>query len=80
MTMTAGSAVFVDANVLVYATFDQARWHAPARHRLMELGSIPVTFWTSRQVLREFLAVITRPGFLTPLPPVAFFAKDGKRF
>ena len=73
--MTAGSAVLVDANVLVYATFDHIAWHAAAQRRLAELGTLPVTFWTSRQVLREFLAVTTRPGFLTPLPSPPFLAK-----
>ena len=80
MTMTAGNAVCVDANGLVYATFNQVRWHAAAHHRLAELGSIPVTFWTSRQVLREFLAVTTRPGFWTPLPPVSFLEKKVNDF
>jgi len=31
-------------------------------------------------VLREFLAVATRPGFLTPLPPVPFLAQAVKAF
>jgi predicted nucleic acid-binding protein len=33
-----------------------------------------VTFWTSRQVLREFLAATSRPGFLVPSPPAPFLA------
>ena len=36
--------------------------------------SPPVTFWTSRQVLREFLAAASRPGFLVPPPPSPFLA------
>jgi predicted nucleic acid-binding protein len=58
MTMT---AVFVDANLLVYATFNHFSWHAAARARLTAL--IDASLNTSRQVLREFLAVTTRPGF-----------------
>ena len=72
MTMTAGSAVFVDAKVLVYFTFAHFVEHHPARQRLAALESLPVLLTTSRQVLREFLAVTTRPRFLTPLPRVSF--------
>src|SRR5262245_36900792 len=70
--MTAGSAVFVDANVLVYFTFAHFPWHRAARDRLAALESLPVSLTTSRQVLREFLAVTTRPGFLSSLPEVSF--------
>jgi len=78
--MTAGSGVFVDANILVYATFDQTPWHIAAQRRLTEVGRTPVAFWTSRQVLREFLAVTTRQGFLTPLPSPLFLAKTVRHF
>jgi predicted nucleic acid-binding protein len=74
MKMTAGSAVFLDTNVLVYLTFAHFPLHAAARRHIAELERLPVWFWISRQVLREFLAVTTRPGFLAPLPPVSFLA------
>jgi predicted nucleic acid-binding protein len=75
MTMTGGSSVFVDANMLVYSTFDQVEFYEAARNRLTELDKVPVRFWTTRQVLREFLAVTTRPGFIAPLPSVAFVSR-----
>src|SRR5437660_2395509 len=75
MTITAGSSVFVDANILVYSTFDQVGFCEVARNRLTELDNVPVRFWTSRQVLREFLPVTSRPGFIAPLPNVAFVSK-----
>jgi predicted nucleic acid-binding protein len=78
--MTAGSPVFVDTNVLVYFTFAHFAEHQAARQRLAECERLPVTLWTSRQVLREFLAVTTRPGFLTPLPPPSFLVKTVQAF
>lgn len=72
MTMTAGSGVFLDANILVYASFDHVPWHILAKQRLIRLGQARSRFWTSRQVLREFLTVTSRPGFLVPTPPAPF--------
>jgi hypothetical protein len=33
MTTTAGSAVFLDANILVYSTFDHVEWHVNLKKR-----------------------------------------------
>ena len=53
--------MFIDTNVLVRARFTAAPEHAVARGRLRSaLGGIePVRI--SRQVAREYLAVVTRP-------------------
>jgi predicted nucleic acid-binding protein len=80
MAMTAGSHVFVDTNVLVYFTFTHFAEHQGARQRLAECEGLPAPLWTSRQVLREFLAVTTRPGFLAPLPSLPFLAKTVRAF
>lgn len=66
MAPTAGSAVFVDTNILVYASLTGTPFHAPARARLIELESQGAILWVSRQVIREFLAVTTRPGAVSP--------------
>jgi predicted nucleic acid-binding protein len=78
--MTAGSAVFVDANVLVYFTFAHFAQHRAARLRLAACENLPVRLWTSRQVLREFLAVTTRPGFLNPMPVLPFLTQIVRSF
>jgi predicted nucleic acid-binding protein len=57
MALTSGSAVFLDTNILVYSSFPRAPFYDAARARLGELESKGSVFWTSRQVLREFLAV-----------------------
>ena len=53
--------MFIDTNVLVRARFTAAPEHALARERLRTAlgGTEPVRI--SRQVVREYLAVVTRP-------------------
>ncbi len=68
MAPTPGSAVFLDTNILVYSSFPGGPFYDAARARLSELESTSVVFWTSRQVLREFLAATTRPGAVVPPP------------
>jgi len=68
MTTLGGSSVFLDTNVLVYATIDQAPLHAVARAVLNGLNQAGTELWVSRQVLREYLAVLSRPqSFTDPL-------------
>ena len=57
--------VFVDTNILVYARLALSPQHADALSRLRELEAQRVPLWLSRQVLREYLAAMTRPGALT---------------
>jgi len=60
---------FVDTNVLVYANLAQAPLHTVALTRLQQLARSGATLWISRQVLREYLAVVTRPqGWSAPQP------------
>lgn len=54
--------VFVDTNVLIYLTIQGAPEQAAARSRLTELREARERLWISRQVVREFLAVLTRPS------------------
>jgi predicted nucleic acid-binding protein len=51
---------FVDTNVLVYATATSAPFHDRARAALVRLAANePLSI--SRQILREYVAVMTRP-------------------
>ena len=80
MAPTAGNAVLVDTNILVYASFPGAPFHAAARARLNELDATGAVLWTSRQVLREFLSVTTRPGIVVPPPTSAALSQSVRRF
>jgi predicted nucleic acid-binding protein len=71
MSPNADSAIFIDSNILIYSGFSSASLPAETRRRLQELESSGAALWISRQVLREFLAVATRPDMVTPPPTSA---------
>ncbi len=61
--------MFFDTNVLVCARFEAAPGHRLARGNLTEAGVSGEPLRISRQILREFLATVTRPQPWSP--PVA---------
>jgi predicted nucleic acid-binding protein len=76
MTPGDGEAVFLDTNILVYAQVRQAPWHQEARQAITELEQAGVPLWISRQVLREYLAVLTRPQTWATPPPLTDLLAD----
>jgi predicted nucleic acid-binding protein len=69
MTIGAADRVFVDTNILVYANVASAPFHAEALQKLKDLWSAGVELWWSRQILREYLAALTKPqSFTVPVP------------
>ncbi len=68
--MTASAeAVFLDTNVIVYANVAQAPLHDAALAAIQRLHRDGRELWISRQVLREYLAVMSRSQvFAAPLP------------
>lgn len=59
--MTVADTLFVDTNVLVYANQRQSPHHAVADGRLRQASSDGIELWISGQVVREYLAAVTRP-------------------
>ncbi len=60
--------VFVDTNILIYATFAHFTQHAAARAYVDTAFANAAPLWISRQVLREYAMVVTRPQtFLAPV-------------
>lgn len=57
----AADPTFVDTNVLVYASQKRSAFHARAVACLHEARGERRALWISRQVLREYLATVTRP-------------------
>jgi predicted nucleic acid-binding protein len=76
----AADPVFVDTNVLVYATRPSAAQHASARAALTRLEDEGSSLWVSTQVLREYLAAVTRPQATAPGLPMATAIIDVRRF
>lgn len=58
--------MFLDTNVLVRAQYEAAPTHSLARHRITEAGESGETLYISRQVVREYLATVTRPQPWSP--------------
>ena len=71
MTIGGADPSFVDTNLLIHAKITSAPLHEQARRVLEELFNAGVEVWISRQVIREYLAALSRPQtFTRPLPAV----------
>ncbi len=67
--MTVVEPVFVDTNVLIFAASQTAPLYQAARQKLADLRQTGTFTWVSRQVLREYLAAMSRPQrFKNPTP------------
>ncbi|GAB6044353.1 type II toxin-antitoxin system VapC family toxin [Endothiovibrio diazotrophicus] len=68
MVTTDDNALFIDTNILIYANVTSAPQHKQALNALRAAHKAGRSLWISRQVLREFIAVRTRPQtFAQPL-------------
>lgn len=76
----AGQRVMVDTNVLMYATSATSPLYATARAALDTLDLAGVEVWTSRQVMREYMAAMTRPQPFAGPVAVTTVAADVGRF
>jgi predicted nucleic acid-binding protein len=76
----AAEPVFVDTNVLIYATRLLAAQHAAAQAALARLEGEGSVLWVSPQVLREYLAVVTRPQATSPALAMTSAIADVQRF
>lgn len=68
MAMTAADPLFVDTNVLVYANVLEAPLHERALGAIYAAQQAGRPLWISRQVIREYLMVMTRPQAFENLP------------
>jgi len=64
MTTPDADRVFIDTNILVYATLAQSAFHSSARGMVDSYLDREATVCASNQVLREFLSCTTRPGIM----------------
>jgi predicted nucleic acid-binding protein len=61
MATTDADAVFLDTNILVHANATASIHHQRALGALIRVEQGDGGVWISRQVLREYIAVVTRP-------------------
>jgi len=57
--------VFIDTNILIYASLKESQFHRASKECLNNLQKQDVTLIISRQILREYLSVMTRPNTIT---------------
>ena len=72
----AANRILVDTNILVYAALRNSPWHVRAIQALHGELQSGAEMWISRQILREYIAVLTRPGTTTLASPAAIAAAD----
>lgn len=74
------NAIFIDTNVLVYATVVNAPLHEIARQVLQNLSAAGNDLWISRQVIREYLATLSRSQTFTTGLSIATLVADVQYF
>ncbi len=75
MTTGAASALFLDTNVLVYANVASAPLHDTALEAIRRHYQSGTRLWISRQVIREYLATLSRPQTFTRPRPMPILAE-----
>ena len=79
MATAAGEAVFVDTNILIYANNKESALCEMAREKLDALTRSGNTLVVSNQVIREYLVIMTRPGFVEKPISVKSALDDAER-
>ncbi len=72
--------MFVDTNILVYASRQRSPFYGRAAAGLRNAASGSGPLWFSRQVLREYLAVVTRPQPTEPALSGTMAVADAQAF
>lgn len=67
MTPVAADPIFIDTNILVYASVDSSPFYERARAAIAHYEANGTPLWISRQVLREYLATLVRPRVGIPI-------------
>ncbi|MFN6501745.1 MAG: type II toxin-antitoxin system VapC family toxin [Nostoc sp. DedQUE01] len=80
MVIGDGNPVFLDTNILVHASQIQSPFHQGAMEAIQGFYDAGVDLWISRQVLREYLATLTRSQQFTNPLPIAILIQDLRYF
>ncbi|MGH2587138.1 MAG: type II toxin-antitoxin system VapC family toxin [Dehalococcoidia bacterium] len=80
MTTRGDEPIFLDTNVLIYASEERAPLHQVARQAIRSIDQTGVMLWLSRQILREYLAVLTRPQLWGNPQPIGRLIAEVRQF
>ncbi|MBF0502618.1 MAG: PIN domain-containing protein [Candidatus Riflebacteria bacterium] len=61
MAMMAANRAFIDTNILVHLKLERSPFFQRIFSQIETLKGQNIELWISRQILREYLAVMTRP-------------------
>ncbi len=78
--MMAADPIFLDTNVLVYATVAESPWYMIASQAITIRLVAGAELWVSRQVMREYLATMTRPQTFAQPVPIPDLVGEVRRF
>ncbi len=72
--------VFLDTNILVYAGVFESPFHLAALNAIQVREQAGIEMWISRQIMREYLATLTRPQTFTPPIPISTIIPQVRAF
>ena len=78
MVTTGADKLFVDTNVLIHASIGASSRHQVAVQQLEEHYQAGTEIWISRQILREFVAAVTRPQPISPALPINIVVSEAR--
>ena len=58
--MMEDKTLFIDTNILVYASLENSPFYQIAKNKILEFSYNNYELWISRQVIREYLSVISK--------------------
>lgn len=76
MVTTGVDAIFIDTNILVYAQQSYSPFHQKATATLQQHAAAGAPLCLSRQILREYLAAMTRPAIVAGATSVPSLIAD----
>ena len=75
MVITDAETVFLDTNILVYANVAESPFHEDALAAIVTRYAANVELWISRQVIREYVAVMSRPNISSSPKPAGLLTE-----
>jgi predicted nucleic acid-binding protein len=80
MATMAVDRYFIDTNILIFANLPTHPFNGAAKGKLLALAATGAEIWVSRQVLREYLAGMTRPRTFTGSTTMTALVADVQHF
>jgi predicted nucleic acid-binding protein len=80
MMIGGDDSIFLDTNVLIYAGVQESPFHQWTVHTIFRFEQEGKKLWISRQIIREYLAYLTRPQIIGNPVPVSMLLPQVRKF